>query len=107
MSKQFPDYLLQEIRNTVALQCRDAVMTGKTGDGEKTHSQELMMEKVFHWNFALCGNEKLQHSCVDRSEAQNLGSYWLLRVVERQFNPATRYPARASKRNNDSEQHSS
>jgi hypothetical protein len=42
-----PDIVVQEIRNTLALHCRDIVMANKA-DGEKSDKQALLVGKCFH-----------------------------------------------------------
>lgn len=43
-----PDSLLQELRATAAVVCREIVFTRKEADGATTNRQNIVMEKAFH-----------------------------------------------------------
>ena len=45
--KALPYAIVQEIRNLLAIHCRELVMSGKS-DGEGTEGQYHLCEKVFH-----------------------------------------------------------
>ena len=47
MSKALPDFLLQEIRNLLAVHCREVLMESKA-DGIKKDGQDVLMQKVFY-----------------------------------------------------------
>jgi len=42
-----PDVVVQDIRNTLALHCREIVMKGKA-DGEKSNKQDQLFFKSYH-----------------------------------------------------------
>ncbi|CAB9505600.1 expressed unknown protein [Seminavis robusta] len=44
---KLPDALLQEIRNLVAVECKDVCMKDRAG-GANSVQQEVFMQKVFH-----------------------------------------------------------